>query len=121
MAQGSICHLELKTTDVGKTRSFYETIFGWTFQIIPGMETYAMFQTPGGLGGGFDAGPDAESPSDQGPIVHIEVDDIDATLAKIEEAGGKTLAGKTRISDEFGYYALFLDNVGNRLGLWSKT
>ncbi len=120
MAHGSFCHLELKTTDIGKTRLFYETIFGWTFQVFPGFETYAMFQTSGGLGGGFDAGPDAEPPSDEGPILHIEVDDIDAALAKIKEAGGKILAGRTKISDEFGYYALFLDNVGNRLGLWSK-
>ncbi len=120
MAHGSFCHIELATTDIQKTRSFYETIFGWTFQDIPGFETYAMFQTPGGLGGGFDANPEGEKPSEVGPILHIEVDDIDATLAKITEAGGKTLQGKTKISDEFGYYALFLDNVGNRLGVWSK-
>ncbi len=117
MAHGSFCHIELSTTDIEKTRSFYEGIFGWTFQVFPGMETYAMFETPSGPGGGFDAGP----PSDKGPIVHIEVDDIDTALAKIEEAGGKTIAGKTKISDEFGYYAVFLDNVGNRLGLWSQT
>ncbi len=121
MAHGSFCHIELSTTDIEKTRSFYEGIFGWTFQIFPGMETYAMFETPGGPGGGFDAGPNAEGPSAVGPVLHIEVDDIDAALAKIEEAGGKTVAGKTKISDEFGYYAVFLDNVGNRLGLWSNT
>lgn len=121
MAHGSFCHIELSTTDIEKTRSFYEGIFGWTFQIFPGMETYAMFQTPGGLGGGFDAGPNADGPSAVGPVLHIEVDDIDTALAKIGEAGGKTVAGKTKISDEFGYYAVFLDNVGNRLGLWSQT
>jgi len=121
MAYGSFCHIELKTTDLGKTRSFYESIFGWSFQVIPGFESYAMFQTPDGLDGGFDAGPNAEPPSELGPILHIEVDDVDAALRKIEQAGGSTLAGKTKISDEFGYYALFRDNVGNRLGLWSKT
>jgi predicted enzyme related to lactoylglutathione lyase len=120
MAHGNFCHIELKTTDIEKTRSFYESIFGWTFQSIPGFATYAMFQTPGGLGGGFDASPEGEKPAEQGPILHIEVDDIDGTLAKIAEAGGKTLTGKTKISDEFGYYAIFLDNVGNRLGVWSN-
>jgi predicted enzyme related to lactoylglutathione lyase len=35
--------------------------------------------------------------------------------------GGRALVRKTKISDEFGYFALFLDNVGNRLGLWSRT
>jgi len=27
---------------------------------------------------------------------------------------------KTKISEELGHYALFLDNAGNRLGLWSR-
>jgi len=120
MAHGSFCHVELCTSDIEKTRSFYEGIFGWTFRIIPGFESYAMFATPGGLGGGFDAGPGAEPPSEGGPILHIEGDDIDATLRKIGDAGGKTVAGKTKISDEFGHYAVFLDNVGNRMGLWSS-
>ena len=116
MSHGSFCHAELPTPDLEKSRSFYEGSFGWTFRIVPGMETYAMFTTSNG----FDAGPNAEPPSEAGPILHIEVDDIDAALTKIADAGGATVIGKTEISDEFGYYAIFLDNVGNRLGLWSQ-
>jgi predicted enzyme related to lactoylglutathione lyase len=121
MPKGAICHIEFHTTDLQETKAFYEEIFGWTVQVFPGFETYGMFRTPDGFGGGFDAGPNADPPSDKGPIVHIEVDDVDATLKLIEERGGKTLVPKTKISDEFGYYALFLDNVGNRVALWSKT
>jgi predicted enzyme related to lactoylglutathione lyase len=121
MAQGDVCHIEFSTTDIGRTRRFYEEIFGWTVQMIPGFETYAMFTTPDGVGGGFDAGPNADRPTDKGPIVHIEVGDIEATLKEIEKHGGKTIAPKTKISDELGYFALFLDNVGNRVGLWSNA
>ena len=120
MANGDFCHIQFSSTDIDKTKTFFETIFGWTFQDIPGFETYAMFQTPNGLGGGVDLGPSAEPPSDQGPILHIETDDIDGTLAKIIENGGRTIVPKTAISDEFGHFALFLDNVGNRFGLWSS-
>jgi predicted enzyme related to lactoylglutathione lyase len=120
MANGRICHIEFSTTDIEATRSFYEEIFGWTFQIFPGFETYAMFTTPDGVGGGFDAGPKADPPTDKGPIIHIEVNDIETTLEKIEEQGGTPLVGKTKISDAFGYFALFLDNIGNRVGLWSR-
>jgi predicted enzyme related to lactoylglutathione lyase len=120
MSHGSFCHVELSTPDLEKTQSFYERIFGWTFRIFPGMETYAMFTTPDGFGGGIDAGPNAEPPSKAGPILHIEVDDIDDALTRIAHAGGATVIEKTRISEEFGYYAVFLDNVGNRLGLWSQ-
>lgn len=121
MAHGDFCHIELHTKDLKASRRFYEGIFGWTFQDIPGFETYAMFRTPGGLGGGIDGGPNAEAPSKVGPILHIETDDIDALLTKIEKAGGKTIRPKTKISDAFGSYALFLDNAGNRLGLWSQS
>ena len=120
MATGDFSHIQFSSTDVEKTKTFFESIFGWTFQVIPGFETYAMFQTPNGLGGGVDLGPNAEPPSDKGPILHIEVEDIEGTLAKISENGGKTVVPRTQISDEFGHFAVFLDNVGNRFALWSS-
>ena len=120
MAQGAICHIEFPTSDAEKTKAFYETVFGWTFTTAPGFDTYPMFRDPSGVGGAFNADPKGGAPSQTGPIVHIEVEQIDATLKKIDEAGGKTLAPKTKISEEFGSFAVFLDNVGNRLGLWSQ-
>ena len=120
MAKGDFCHIELSTTDIDKTRSFNESIFDWKFESVPGFESYAMFTTPSGLGGGIDSGPNAEPPIDKGPVLHIEVDDIEAALGLIHAAGGKTIVPKTKISDEFGFFALFLDNVGNRLGIWSR-
>jgi len=120
MATGDFCHIQFSSTDIEKTKTFFKAIFGWTFQDIPGFETYAMFQTPGGLGGGVDIGPQAEPPSDQGPLLHIEVDDIEVTLTKIAANGGTMIVPKTKISDEFGHFAVFLDNVGNRFALWSS-
>jgi uncharacterized protein len=121
MAQGDVCHMEYPTTDLRASRTFYSAVFGWRFRDTPGLEDYALFTTPGGQQGGLTGGRNAEAPTDKGPIAHIEVGDIDATLARINKAGGRTLAPKTKISDQFGFYALFLDNVGNRLGLWSPT
>jgi uncharacterized protein len=119
MATGDFCHIEFSSPDGDASRAFYERIFGWTFQDVPGFETYALFRTPGGLGGGINLDPDAEPPSDKGPLLHIEVDDIDDTLRRIGDEGGRTIVPKTKISAEFGHFAVFLDNVGNRLGLWS--
>jgi len=120
MAAGDSCHIQFSSTDIEKTKAFVEDISGWTFEVIPGFETYAMFRVPNGLRGGVDMGERAEPPTDKGPILHIETDDIDGTLAKIKEKGGKTIVPKTAISDEFGFFALSLDNVGNRFGLWSS-
>jgi uncharacterized protein len=119
VAQGNVAHIEFGTSNLAASRRFYERIFGWHFEEAPGMADYMMFTTPGGQGGGFGAGPRSSGPSASGPILHVEVGDIDAALARISEMGGKTLVPKTKISDEHGHFALFLDNVGNRLGLWS--
>lgn len=120
MSVGDICHVEFPTNDLATSRRFYEEIFGWRFEEIPGMDGYALFTTPSGLGGGIDGSERAEAPSDHGPIIHLEVEDIEATLEKIETAGGATLIPKTSISEEFGFFAVFRDNAGNRLGLWSR-
>jgi len=120
MATGDFCHIEFPTTDPDKTRTFFREIFGWTFEVIPGFETYLMFRTPSGLGGGVNSGPRAEAPADEGPILHLETEDIEKTLTDVHRHGGTTIVPKTKISDEFGYFALFLDNVGNRFGLWSR-
>ena len=121
MPHGDVCHMEYPTTDLRASGAFYSSAFGWKFLDAPGMQDYAVFATPGGQQRGFSGGAGAEAPSDTGAIAHIEVDDIDAALAKIHRLGGRTLTPKTKISDEFGFYAMFLDNVGNRLGLWSRT
>jgi uncharacterized protein len=121
VAHGNVAHIEFATNNLAASRRFYERIFGWRFEEAPGMEKYLMFTTPNGQGGGFDAGPRSGGPSAAGPILHIEVADIDAILTRISQMGGTTLVPKTKISDEHGHFALFVDNVGNRLGLWSPA
>jgi len=41
-------------------------------------------------------------------------------LEKITKAGGKVTKEKTEIGNDFGFYALFEDNSGNLLGIWSQ-
>jgi uncharacterized protein len=46
--------------------------------------------------------------------------DLNATLAKVESAGGKVVVPKMPLGDMSpGYVAQFIDSEGNRLGLWS--
>lgn len=119
MANGQICHVELHSRDLTASRRFFEHVFGWTFENVPGFDSYLLFRTPSGLGGGIAGDADGDAPSGTGPILYLETEDIDRTLEVIANSGGKVLRHKTRISDAFGYEALFLDNAGNRLGLWS--
>jgi predicted enzyme related to lactoylglutathione lyase len=110
------CHIEIPTTDVQNTKEFYGQIFGWEFEDMGG--GYVMFKPPDGLRGGFTT---ERKPTADGIALYIEVEDIPKKLEEIESGGGKLVTPKIKISDEFGFYAIFLDPQGNALGLWSKT
>ena len=109
------CHIEIPTTDAKKSKEFYNKIFGW--KINDSMPGYMMFTTPDEDGGGFAT---TSKPSQDGVVVYIEVANIETNLNEIEAAGGKIIKGKTGISPEFGFYALFTDPCGNIMGLWSN-
>jgi len=59
-------------------------------------------------------------PSADGAIVYMRLTtDLDVSLSKIEDLGGKVIMPKTLISPGKGYWALFLDTEGNKLALHS--
>ncbi len=45
--------------------------------------------------------------------------DLEPALQRIEPAGGKVLVSKTQVGPGMGYYAVFVDSEGNRVGLAS--
>lgn len=113
----NIVHLEIPAPDMAKAKQFYGDVFKWSFSDM-GPE-YVMFKTGEGdgiTGGGFDAKMEA---SDKGVNLYIQVEDIPGALKAIAKSGGSVLAEKTKISDEHGFYAIFKDPNGNRLGVWS--
>jgi predicted enzyme related to lactoylglutathione lyase len=111
-----VCHIELPSTDVEKSKTFYSGLFNWEF--APGGDPeYAMFSAPDGPGGGIEkAGPGRGANIN----IYIEVEDIPATLAEAERLGGKVIKEKTLISEEFGYWAMVSDPSGVKIGLWSR-
>ena len=111
-----ICHVEIPCTDFEKMKKFYGDVFGWETQIIPEMD-YAMFKAKDGPCGGFSK---QLKTSETGILFYIEVEDIEAALKNVEGAGGKTVTGKTQISPEVGYFAIFTDSENNVIGLWAK-
>jgi hypothetical protein len=54
------------------------------------------------------------------PVLTIEVDDIEATLTRVEEQGGATVSTKQAVG-EMGFSAYFTDPEGNLMGLWQNA
>jgi predicted enzyme related to lactoylglutathione lyase len=123
---GQVVHFEISFDDAERAHAFYEKVFGWDLNHIPEMD-YTMVSTgpsgeqgptePGFINGGMFQKEDASTP---GTTVVIDVDDIDAALAKVEELGGQSVVGRTPVGD-MGWSAYFLDTEGNRIGLWESA
>jgi len=116
---------EIPATDITRAKTFYETVFDVQMESaeMMGMKM-AMF--PGEPGSGKASGGVAESPmhkpSQDGSVIYLNANpSIDTVVGKIETAGGKVLMPKTKISDDIGYRAFFLDTEGNKMGLHASN
>ncbi len=121
---GRVVHFEIPFDDAERAQAFYRDAFGWDLTDVPGM-SYTLASTgptgdqgatePGYINGGLLR---RQNPDDS-PIVVIDVDDIDAALAKVESLGGQTLLGRQAVGD-MGWAAYFKDVEGNSMGLWQS-
>lgn len=56
----------------------------------------------------------------KGPLVTIQVSNIDKAMKKIVEMGGKVVEKKMSV-ENMGYSAYFKDTEGNVMGLWQDA
>jgi uncharacterized protein len=123
---GRIVHFEIPFDDGERAQAFYRDAFGWQLQAMPEM-SYVLASTgpsgdqgpsePGFINGGMMKRSDSPSP---GPIVVVDVDSIDTTLARIGELGGTTVVPKQPVGD-MGFAAYVRDPEGNVIGLWETA
>ena len=117
MAANSICHVEWAVTDMDRAKAFYGGLFGWTF--TDAGPDYALFATPEGPGGGLDR-VDSVDGTISSPQAYVQVEDIDAAIAKAKDLGGGLIREKTDIGGGLGSYARINDPDGSPIGLWSQ-
>jgi predicted enzyme related to lactoylglutathione lyase len=115
MSNHPIVHIEFSSQDRAESAKFYGDLFGWKTQDMPEMN-YTTFDTGNGPGGGFNPTSDQVKAGDV--FVYVATDDIEATLAKAESLGGRTVMPKTEIP-ETGWLAMFTDPTGNVVGLYT--
>ncbi len=122
MSKHAIVHVEIPATDPTASGQFYADLFGWTLQHDAQFD-YTMFQAEGGPDGGFTKvgtpGADGRQTQPGDVLVYVSTDDIDATLARAEALGGKTVVPKMEIPGA-GWLAIFTDPTGNRIGLYTS-
>jgi predicted enzyme related to lactoylglutathione lyase len=121
-----VVHFEMPYEQAGRMSKFYEQAFGWKMKAYgEEMGNYVVATTtetndagrpttPGAINGGFfPKKPDWPA---QHPSVVVAVDDIQAAMKKVRQAGGKVL-GEPMPIPGVGLYVSFTDTEGNRVSL----
>jgi len=109
-------HFELATNDLEKTAAFYREVFGWQIYKWEGPVDYWLVDTGDRSTAGINGGLMASEGPFTGTINTIEVDDIDAYIAKVQANGGEIILEKQTIPG-VGFQAYFKDNFGIIVGL----
>lgn len=118
-----VSHFEIPAEKVDRARKFYSEAFGWQINPVPDMD-YNMVGTvlsdergrpkePGAINGGMMK----RSAEVKHPVITIEVDDIEESLKKVKNLGGKVTVKRTPMG-EHGFFAYFEDSEGNTMGLF---
>lgn len=117
--QKLISWVEIPAVKFKRAVKFYNTLLDLDLEVIDcGKEKMACF--PGGEGA-VSYAPDF-NPSVDGTLVSLNVPDINLSLERIKAGGGSVVRKKTKIEAEGrGYFALFIDCEGNKIGLYSDN
>jgi predicted enzyme related to lactoylglutathione lyase len=116
MADHPICHVEIPAPDPTALSTFYAEVFHWQIEAADPTSKAHLFHVQRGPGGTFVQASKTIGAQAGSVLIYIFTEDIDATLAKAEALGAKTLTPKNEIP--YGWSATFADPAGNRIGLF---
>ena len=109
-------HVELNTTDVGKAKSFYGSLFHWTLEDVPMPNgSYTMIKVGEGTGGGIMKHPVPGAPSAW--LAYVLVDDVAASTKKAKSLGATVMKDATEIPG-VGTFSVLIDPTGAAIALW---
>jgi predicted enzyme related to lactoylglutathione lyase len=111
-----VVHFEIGSKDTGATAEFYRSVFDWQFADT-GSARLIIGGNEGGPTGMLNA---LGHPPENYVLIYIRVDDIDAALTRVTEAGGKKLVGPIPLPDG-RRFAWIEDTAGNTIGLLTPT
>jgi uncharacterized protein len=113
--------VEIPATDFSRAVSFYQAILGVRIEEVDmGEAKMGVLPSDGKTVNVAILRSDDYKPSVDGTIVYLNAgDDLQIMLDKVVSNGGKVVVPKTEISPEMGFFAMFIDSEGNKLGLHS--
>ena len=111
----NLAHFAINADDVPTSRSFYESVFGWTFAAWGPPGFYQIDTGPGGVQGAMQQRRRLADRDINGPECTFAVDDVHGTADAVRAAGGTIVLDPFTI-DGVGTLIFFTDPAGNTLG-----
>lgn len=114
---------EIPAMEISRAVDFYQAILDIKIEQmkLPGMEM-GLFPYEDQLVTGIIIKGEGYQPSTEGVTLYLNAGEkLDLILERVEKNGGKIILPKTAHADESGFFALFVDSEGNRLGLNSSN
>lgn len=123
----AINYIEFTTTDIAKTKAFYERAFSWNFQDY-GPDYVSFDRDHAGIDGGFRKGEPgspatggnepAQKQADTAPLIVLYSQDLKKTQDAIIAAGGSIVVPAFEFPGGRRFH--FSDGQGNILAAWSE-
>ncbi len=108
-------HFEIPADDPSRAMDFYKKVFGWSFESWPGPMEYWMATTGDEKAPGINGGLMRRAHPGQGVVTTIGVENVDATIEKLQANGAKITVPKMAVPT-IGWLVYFQDPEGNHWG-----
>lgn len=114
---------EIPAAEFSRAIEFYQSILDIKIEEIDMQGTQmGLFPSDGQTVSGVIIKGEGYNPSADGVVIYLNGgDNLQMILDRIEINGGQIIVPKTIIDEENGYFAMFLDTEGNRIGLHSPN
>lgn len=117
MPRAEIRYLQIPAVDVDASAGFYERALGWPIRRRDDGST-AFDDSSAHVSGEWV--PDRQPAGDAGVLVYMRVDDVEASLQQIVDAGGEVVLPPTQEGESL-VHATFRDPAGNVLGIFQEN
>jgi uncharacterized protein len=120
-----VVHFELPAKDMSRAKSFYEKVFGWTFNAYSNeywlacttpVDEKMMAQKPGEINGAIQK----KDKTIGSARIGITVGNIDDTIERVKSAGGKLLQPITEVPGML-LFCIMADTEGNEISIVQNT
>lgn len=129
MALNALNWFEIPVSDMARAKKFYGHIYNTEMpdMDMPDMKMAAFPSdqwsegNPGGVGGVL-AESEWHKPSNEGSVIYLNANpSIDEHIRRAEEAGANIVVPKTEIGNNMGFFAMFIDSEGNKVGFHANS